>query len=53
MPLEIRELVIKLTIEDKSNENAIADMVDIKNKIHQLNVEIIQLTETIDNIYER
>ena len=53
MPLEIKELVITLTIEDNSSKIISNDLIELKHKINYLEKKIVNLTTTIANIYER
>ena len=55
MPLEIRELVIKLTVEEpgKKREADPQLMRELENRLERLDEKIISLTETIENMYAR
>ena len=55
MPLEIRELVVKLTVEDtvKKNQNTPEVIRNLEERVQQLDEKLMHLTETIENIYAR
>ncbi len=56
MPIEIRELIVRVTVEEnarKQNDFTGEAITEIDNKVNKLEAELAVLSEKIDNIYTR
>jgi hypothetical protein len=56
MPIEIRELIVRVTVEEntrKQNDFTGEAITEIDNKVNKLEAELAALSEKIDNIYSR
>ena len=56
MPLEIRELIVKITVEEtskKKNTINLEGIREVEHKVDRLEEQLAALTEKIDNIYNR